>query len=156
MGVIAEKDFILFLKNILNLSDRKMDNIKEVECIHVNIQEPYTFNEENDIAEPETGYDFFDEEEYIENIDNEIKEFIIEEMANAELPQDNLSDNAKEFIRKHNIYDKWGLLENFNGILEDYDATNAITCELSVLHDQVFTEYKKRIIKMAQEKSEKF
>ena len=161
MGVIAERDFILFLKNILNLSAKKADNNVEIEYSNKetdqanNIGENNTFIiENNGIKEKETGYDFYDEEYYVENISNEIKKIVTDEMSNEEIARDNLCDKTKEFMKKKGIYDKWGLLEKFNSILIDEDATNVITRDISDLRDQIYSEYTTRIIKMSREKSE--
>ena len=145
MGVIAEKDLIIFLKKVLGLSDN--------DSVEVRNSEKTFQSSDNDIVEGSTipkeyvDDDYVDDEEIFRHVPIEIKEIIRDEMANEDISYDKLCSYTITFIDNNGYYDKLSLLEeNYEKIITKPNCSNVVAVEVGDLMNQIKSEYRKRAI----------
>lgn len=168
MGVIAEKDFIKFLKDILGLTDNDPDINVESELFSKDedsiSQNSNIVNSEKIVDYEESGYDLFNEdvvfesciidddylEEYYNKIENqiedEIKNKILDEMDGESISYKGLSKSTIAYLQDKSIKTKGDLLHYNPNILKNKNYISDIDAEIYKLKDLYNIERKKRII----------
>lgn len=146
MGVIAEKDFIIFLKNLLNIPTHEEieDEILENRIV-------------DDISDNEDVYDYIDcaiDDDYLEEyyneikdqIEDEIKNKILDEMDEESILDKGLSRSIIEYLQDKKLKTKGDLLHYKPNILKNKNYISDTEAEIYKLKDIYDIEKKKRII----------
>lgn len=146
MGVIAEKDFIKFLKNLLNISYQEKN---ENEILENQITDNLSDNDDLcEFIESVIDDDYL--EEYYNKIKNriedELENKILDEMDGESISHKGLSVSTIAYLQNKSIKAKGDLLHYNPNILKNKNYISDIDAEIYKLKDLYETEKKKRII----------
>lgn len=144
MGVIAEKDLIIFLKKVLGLSDKDSIEVRNSEKIFQSSDDDII--EESTIPNEYVDDDYVDDEEIFRHVPIEVKEIIRDEMANEKVQLDELSNSTRVYI-ENNISDKLCLINlDLYKIQIDRNKSVSFANEIANVRDFIISEYKRRVI----------
>lgn len=146
MGVIAEKDFIKFLKNLLNISSQeKIENEIFENQMTDNISDNEDVCEYIDCAIDD---DYLEEyyNEIKDRIEDKIKNKILDEMDEERILPKGLSRSTIEYLQNNSLKTKSDILHYEPNFLKNKNYISDTDAEIYKLKDFYNTEKKKRII----------
>lgn len=144
MGVIAEKDFIKFLKNLLNISSQE-----ENEVLENQITDNLSDNEDLcEYIECVIDDDYLEEyyDEIKDQIEDELENKTLDEMDGESISYKGLSKSTIAYLQDKSIKTKGDLLHYNPNILKNKNYISDIDAEIYKLKDLYNIERKKRII----------